>query len=390
MIAKHQNRLPIGPFTSLHQAVLMLNGTINNDLTVSFGNKCLNWIQTSTKTVNRILHRQWLKHVCATRIQRKHFEIADFDAAGNSASYKKLDDLEKSLVDAHFCGAHYTNDFRCKYIPAVTEICPLCDMPDSRAHRLFECAATASLREQHPKIPIIYETWKETEWHFGLCPGIQDVHDSLQRFRNLVPQLVLPCDDHKMHHVFTDGTAFFANVPEYTIAASALVECAYHEKVVYTKHSDIVPGWDQSSYTGELYAILLALNKFHRLTIYTDCQAIYDALQQILHDDVGCKDGKHEPVLLWDPILQHLRSRQHGDLRVIKVKAHTAVVPWDCSLQGWMTWANDQVDKEAKKCVTKKHNRTFTAINGLRQQVTETRVMHAQLFLTLQRLVNFL
>lgn len=106
--------------------------------------------------------------------------------------------------------------------------------------------------------------------------------------------------------------------------------------------------------------------------------AIHDTLNQLLCDAVGCHNGKHEPVLLWDPISQHIRQRNQGDIQVQKAKAHAQLVPWDESVQGWLTSANDQVDKEAKNCVTRKHRSTFSAISSLHQQATKTRLMHSQ------------
>lgn len=44
----------------------------------------------------------------------------------------------------------------------------------------------------------------------------------------------------------------------------------------------MVPCVERNSFVGELWAILMVLNSFRRATIYTDCQAVVDLVNEAI------------------------------------------------------------------------------------------------------------
>lgn len=310
------------------------------------------WTKVSPKTVRRILSQAWIKHVATCCIDRKHFDIHDFDVQGARQASKKLSHRDQTFHDAHMCGRHYTNDIMSKYIPTVEDVCPFCDMPgDTRRHRIFQCKKLACIRDKYPLLKGIKSTWKETFWYFGLCPPLPDV----SRFRIQIDSMdwpfVIPVQDGKTHHIFTDGTAFFSNFPTLCLAAGAFIEFELHSTVPICIRRAIAPGIEHNSFIGEMYAILMTLNAYHDVRIFTDCQAVVDLINDAVE---GIPQGRclcHQHQGLWDCIVAHIKSRPSNSIKISKTKAHSDVKLLSDPQLIWEAKCNSLVDWQAKQAI---------------------------------------
>ena len=132
----------------------------------------------------------------------------------------------------------------------------------------------------------VRKTWKEANWYFGLTPAIPDPSQVIGSVTNQKLVLEKPVKNTVLHTVFTDGSAFFGDIPALTLAAGAVIEVSATDNIIHSLHSGIVPGCEQHSFAGELFAVLLALNKYFHVHVYTDCQAVVDLVDSELRGKI--------------------------------------------------------------------------------------------------------
>ena len=117
--------------------------------------------------------------------------------------------------------------------------------------------------------------------------------------------------------------------------------------------NDVLSGADHSSYRGEVFALLLALNRVWGATIHTDCSAVEFLFSgMIVAHAGGWTTFWCEHWNLWGAIWQHVRSRPPQTLKVIKVPAHKDPKQFHKdSLEHWFAFWNNCVDELAKLTV---------------------------------------
>ena len=339
-----------GPLSAFVAAILRLSGTIVNDQGfLDFGFGIFHWMHISSKSLHAALHRAWVRAFSSNCIDRKFFNIENFDVHGNARAYAKLSFQERSFVDALITGRNCTNDAFSKYIPNVDAVCTLCGESDSRAHRLFHCRALQCFRVNKPALKRA-SRWPMTCKHFGLCPAVDHIRLRDQTISNVVPFSV-PLQENDRAFVFSDGTAFFGDVRELVIAASAYVVCDRNSCRVKTYEQQLVPGFEQSSFVAEMFALLLVLNKNYTVTIYCDCQTLCDMMQSALENNASDIGGSWMFSEIWRYIVCHIKQRPPNTICISKVQAHCSCVTSMTVHQKWLVWGNNKVDQLAKDTI---------------------------------------
>jgi ribonuclease HI len=369
-----------GPVAALVASALQIGCRFEeSDGVIQVANRRCHWMSISSKALKNLLQRAWISHIMTTRIQRKYFDMSSFDWKGNRKAIDKLTYYHRSLVAIYQTGRHITNDFLCKFLSGVENKCVLCGAEDSRQHRVFHCPKLTDLRPKEETITRIQRNWKETSWHFGLAPPIPDVSEIIGGVTNHLPIFKVPTNDHNDHYVFTDGTAFFNDVPELSIAASAAVEMLQHAYTPICNACQIVPGVEQNSFTGELNAVLLALNGWYHVQIFSDCQTVVDLLDDLINQR-PCKHDLKGSMQLWKCISQHFDGHSDRRISICKVKAHACLDRVTDPVERWKTWSNDWVDKKAKSVIMVEHKSVYKRLEGMHAQVAQQRADVAELF----------
>eukprot|EP00438_Fugacium_kawagutii_P010992 Skav206623 [mRNA] locus=scaffold1562:332529:337027:+ [translate_table: standard] len=315
----------------------------------------VDWMNVSMKTLKRLLHHCWIRHVATDRIDRQGFDVGGFDTFANRKAFLKLEFHERSLVEQFFTGRHFTHDMLSKFLPDVPAG-PLCGNADSRHHRLFGCPELDKFHTNFRQVKRLQERWKVGNWQFGLCPWVENWWQLLEAWSNTNREFSIPSSSDTVHHIFVDGSAHFGDHQDLTISAAAWVSAVPGVTQVIQCRRAPVPGVDQSSFAGELYAILLALNAHWKVVLYCDCAAVCDLVNNLVssgHDNGWCNRGL---PFFWKPILDHVRKRRPGDIVVHKVKSHRSLRDACSDLDAWIIWGNNTVDREAKMVFS--HDRT--------------------------------
>ena len=368
-----------GPVAALVNAVSQVGckfGNVSGTLCVA--NRECHWMQVSAKALKQLLQRAWINHVVSTRISRKYFNLESFDWIGNKNAMAKLTYYHQSLISIYQTGRHITNDFLSKFLPGVQNRCVLCGNPDSREHRLFYCRNLDDVRPKKDTLQRV-RNWGETCWHFALVPAIPDASEIIGSVTcHEVPWSLPPIGD-AVHCVFTDGSAFFNNVPELSIASAAVLEVGQNSYTPNFAFGQLVPGVEQTSFAGELYSVLLALNRWYHVRIFSDCQTVVEMME----DEFFQQPRRHElkgPLLIWNCILRHLSQRGERQISILKVKAHVQIDKVSNPFERWAAWCNDFVDKKAKSTITADNRGLFLKLEAMHKRVSQHRTDAIALF----------
>ncbi|CAK9111723.1 unnamed protein product [Durusdinium trenchii] len=113
-----------------------------------------------------------------------------------------------------------------------------------------------------------------------------------------------------------------------------------------------MPGADHSPYRGEVWAILLALQRVWAPRFFTDCSAVVSLLQQMLMDrQLGLTSQACKHWDLWE-LWTHILRRPVGAVTITKVSSHTQWWLAPSEFDSWCGRWNDTVDKTAKRVLT--------------------------------------
>ena len=359
----------VGSIHAFVASVLLLNGEVLDEFgKIKLGDYSFRWTDVSPKFLAFVIQQAWTRYVATNRINRNGFCVQDFDAIGNEHAYNKLAPMDKALVDSLISGRHCTNEFLAKFMPGVDPVCSLCRSQDSRRHRLFDCPALAKFRQG--KIGLKRASkWPQCNSSFGLCPAVPSIQDRIDAISGDIP-LNIPDPVLQSKIVFTDGSAFFADVKQLTISASAYIVTAFGSCCVEESESTIVPSPEQNSFVAELYAIILVLNKFFRVHIFSDCQVVCDLVTRAVNGQCVKQQVSAHSTSLWVQLMSHISKRPPGAIMISKVKAHLNHRNISDPELRWKVWANNQVDRIAKDTLQIQHRRLFRKLEKIYQQVS--------------------
>ena len=350
------------------------DGNISHDCGMHF-----NWVCDSIRHIKFCLRFAWNQRVAKEVSHRHHFDIDNFQSQWTLESIKNRSPKHQGIIRAIVSGRHHTNDALCKFAQDVpTDKCNLCSCKDSKHHRVFECQKLNDIRRRFRKAINWVKRQDEAVFAFGLFPASSEVFRLKEAAIGLNCVRIIPSDGPRSH-VFTDGTAFHNDSWTHCLAGGAAIEIDWETSDWHLLGRSIVPGIDHTSFRGESFAILLALQAKKVITLYVDCAAVVDCIQTIIH----CQNMR-EPLPtfsspdIWNDIAWHLSHRNFGEVCVVKIEAHQnwkAMTPGTQRLKGFFS---DAVDGQAKDAIRIDQKRLFHKIS---QIVVRDRINKDNLFL---------
>ena len=343
----------------------------------------LKWDECSRAWMHQVLSQAWTRQVSESTQHRKYMDISGFDVTWHNKIMKQLSNRDHAIMAAYVSGKHITNDFLTKFIEGIGKICPFCDEEDSRHHALFRCKENQSIRSKYHDCIQWARKQSEAVAHFGLCPWNDTfVLKRMHKKNPDMPFTIPPVMETRMC-IFTDGSAFFVNHWDLTLASGAYFVM---EEGSFTQHSckgDMVPGVDHSSYRGEVCAVLFTLNDFWHVKIHTDCQAVVDiGNQMVAAKQVGTRSFNCEHWDIWRHIWQHICIRPVGFVTFCKVAAHKDISLFQVgSWEAWAVFWNNRVDLLAKDVILNTNKKLFQEAKFEHKKREETHDRMHQLWL---------
>ena len=324
-----------------------------------------NCVGDSIRHIKFCLGFAWNHNIAKQIAHRPHFDITNFHSKWTAESLKHRSPKHQGVIRAIVSGRHHTNDALCKFVQDVKdEKCNLCNCKDSKFHRVFECEKLNDIRKRFRKAINWVKRQSEAVFAFGLFPADCDT------FLLKVNAVSEPCvrvlpPDGPLCHIFTDGTAFHNDSWVHCLAGGAAIEIDWKSSQWQLLCRSIVPGGDHTSFRGESFAVLLALQKRKRLTLYVDCAAVVDILNQILYCQ---RTGDPVPVFsspdIWNNIAWHIFQRDPGAVHVEKIEAHQDWKALPSGKQRQAGFFSDVVDNQAKDSIRVDHKKLFSKINN--------------------------
>ena len=322
--ARTTHRARIGPVYAFQFAFRAANWTIDSNGKLS--HPCglhFNWTRDSIRHIKCCLRFAWNHDVSKEVSHRPHFDANNFHSHWTLESIKNRSPKHQGVIRAIVSGRHHTNDALCKFAQDVdSDKCNLCPCKDSKFHRVFECEKLNDIRKRFRKAINWVKRQSEVVFAFGLFPANLDPVILKESAVGVTCERVIPPDG-SSSHVFTDGTAFHNESWAHCLAGGAAVEVDWITGNWKLLSRSIIPGVDHSSFRGESYAILLALQAKRIVTLYVDCAAVVDLLGLVIQ----CRtNGETLPAFsspdIWSDIAWHILNRDDGDVKVVKITAH--------------------------------------------------------------------
>ena len=324
-----------------------------------------NWVDDSIPYVCQCLDKAW-ESTIASLVNRKGFDLSAVSAKGFNDAIKHRGPQQQGLLVTVACGKHVTMDALSHY--AKTDpTCPFCSAIDGKEHRALHCHGLHDLHVKHKEAIQWVKTQPKGVLHFGLMPDTNEAVLLRQSAFNTGLSKVMP-PHNREGDVFTDGTCYNSTSWEHAIAGAAVIEVTgdYQWRLVCRS---LLPTPDHSSYRGETFAIILALQNFWKVHIHSDCAAVVDEVQRLLQLH-ACGESlfarSHHD--LWNVVAWHIQQRRPDDIQISKVKAH---VDWHSLEPGrdrLSAFYNAMVDLEAKKSVAADHFDLWQRLDGLMSQ----------------------
>ena len=323
-----------------------------------------NWVCDSIRHIKHCLRFAWNHEVARSVAHRPHFDIDNFQSQWTLDSLKHRSPKHQGIVRAIVSGRHHTNDALCKFSQDVTcDKCNLCNGTDSKFHRVFECEKLTDLRQRFRKSINWVKRQPEAVFAFGVFPANCKLLLLKDDTQHIECERVLPSDG-PLAHVFTDGSAFFNESWEHCLSGGAAIEICWESSKWKILGRSIVPGMDHSSFRGESFAVLIALQARKVVHLYVDCAAVVNLLLELI--ECHCNGGQVPQFAspdIWNDIRWHIVNRLPGEVAVSKIEAH----------QNWKTlpegpkrkegFFSEVVDKQAKNAILRDHSQLHTKVS---------------------------
>eukprot|EP00438_Fugacium_kawagutii_P012243 Skav216859 [mRNA] locus=scaffold1042:124091:129630:- [translate_table: standard] len=252
----------------------------------------------------------------------------------------------KALLN-ELSGAFQTASQQAKWDAQTSPECPYCGEHDTREHRIFSCAATLHVRDEHRSIlnqvefhgfdyhelPVITRDF-DTEFFHTYCDHLAEptlaetLHNRLKFLQDAGHQLRFFTDGSCQHPTFVDAShAAVAIVLDTTADIMERTNFAQHWRegdptpCLTAILAARIPG-EQTIHRAEIYALVLLCEHFHDIDVATDSQSALSLANKCVQLEHPRDLYNHsEPDLalrLWEAV-------REGRYNFRKVKAHTDI-----------------------------------------------------------------
>ena len=309
----------------------------------------------------------WCQHVARAVNRRKDFEgLQGFDLAVFRAARKKLDARARKMLQAVQDGSFLDARAQSKFDMGKSRLCARCGEDDTHEHRCFRCGDFSEIHAKHQE--IIGEANELTyALRAHLIPS-RNEHWAAFKLHLAKPEYIerraLPRGEKRID-LFTDGSCWNAELPDYAIGAWSVV-CPQADRWVAR---GTLSGLRQHNDKAEVHAIKHALDISidfpGDVIIWSDSAFATSGLHRLLQDPHDLPEDPGDG--LWMDI-QGLVSGRAGALYVQHIAAHRAGWKENDPVDAWTAEWNDRADREAGAA----HLLRGQAFLGCREQLLRT------------------
>ena len=336
-----------GPAKALRDALRDLGLVMTDKGVITFHNGLqLDVLKCNQSYLDYLMKIEW-SWVVSSRLAttRKNWSPCYFDPDQTQKVCARMSEQKAQVVAVHIQGAYYTNDHLSRFKTENDNLCPWCCKPDGIEHRL-ECPSLQAVRDKL-HMPLDLHMEDPIFKHHDICTIPEEVWEICHELgKKQLVKPAAPVRDCTKITIFVDGSCTDPTVALVRISSGAATirQGAFTCKVLA---KELVPGLEQSSSRGELFAGILAIASNYCVHIYTDYMLFHDRLIFLLKGNAPESSWNNKD--LWEILYQLIQDRL-DNITVSKVKAHQ---DWK-SLSGQAqsdAWHNHQVDEAAKDVI---------------------------------------
>ena len=313
------------------------NGYIHVDTFIK-----LHLVRDSFLRVKHVLILAWQQQLLTMLSQRYSlFHMPDISRVDTCGVLQTFPDEKRRFLIREIAGAYQLESQKQHWTQNSSGLCQYCQQPDSRSHRLIECAAFAEVRmpyssaidemqvegltmDEFPVVHVHPEALLHRTLHFQ--QNLPEVGEAFLAYAKERQRANIP------FHIYTDGSCMFPSHPSTRVAAFAgVIDLCHNDQqrrfqamqflisgnmpsTLQTCFAGRVQG-EQTINRGELSALICAA-RIPFGTIHTDSQ--YAVRQSMTVGDVST----HQRGDSNNDLLQLLKSTELEPNRVVKIKAH--------------------------------------------------------------------
>lgn len=371
-VIKFRGNTPFGPASALAMYCKKLFLQIHEDGDVMYNQITLfNCFVTSAKDLKRKLNAHWI-HLMPTLVKRKGIE-QPMDQHVTLKALLDLAEVDRKLLALNVVGGFQSESTKSKWVNEHEAQCPLCQMTDSRKHRLTECIALAQVRQRNQEAVNILSNLRPQWVYHAIAtehPETELIANVLRSIADVqVTELIGPsCTK---HIYFTDGSCLDADTPKLARSSWAVIR----QNILHQDHLDadslpidyvekldfqcVIMGFTSGKQTierAELSAVVKACQhaaldqQCTEVCIVTDSQYVIDVFAIISTSDwqtwaYRCTN--------FDLLVLLSHCKLSHDISFIKVKSHKSLQDANTLDEIRLITGNDLADKAAALAMSK-------------------------------------
>ena len=288
----------------------------------------------------------WSQHVAREVNRRKDFEgLHGFDLAVFRAAQKKLDVKARKILQVVQDGSFLDAKAQSKFDVGKNRQCATCGEDDTHEHRCFRCSGYAEIHTKHAEI-IDESNGLTYALRAHLIPSRNEYWGAFKLHLSkpeLTERRALPATRTRID-LFTDGSCWTPELPDYAIGAWAVVCPQADQWVARGTLSGLRQHNDKAEIQAIKQALDISMDYPGEVIIWSDSACGTSGLHRLLQDPHDLPEDQGDG--LWVEIQGLLRGRA-GKLLVQHIAAHRAGWREDDPVDAWTADWNDRADREA-------------------------------------------
>eukprot|EP00438_Fugacium_kawagutii_P016385 Skav210367 [mRNA] locus=scaffold1357:247789:250977:- [translate_table: standard] len=392
-----------GPASTLSQFLSRIgwtvsrDGLLHTDQPVSFP-----LMTTSLKTLQVWVEKAWMRDLLTQECSRQATQHMTIDVLSTVQVINQLTPVQQHHMIQEIAGAFQPGSQKCKWATDTDGSCPHCGLPDTRAHRLYECEATEDTRQPYQgllqhlvaegsllhEMPVIFQHPDDIPLQIVSASHVEAQLAS--EFRDKLTSLVRAGFQPQF---FTDGSLLFPQDKVARIAAYSIVLdlCTTDAERIHHAHAtagDALPPTfmllaaarttgNQSIFRSELFAVVLVCEWASAAKIITDSAAVIKTFHRcrVAQDARQLTDLSER-----DLVLRLWHALRGGAFEIQKIKSHMDPATITDPLLRYLCWGNSVADHQANQACTSIMSDYVTTARNLHQDLTSQKAILRKVF----------
>ena len=339
-----------GPFAKLLQIFGQVGWHMEPPWVRTHDRILLDLLTVPTAILHDHFQDAWTQQLAITLSKRKDFGVMQgIDRHVLQQGLRRVPSYQHGSLKCLQDGTFVHTGVHSKFDLTVAGTCKLCGAADSMDHRCALCPHMQHVYAMHlATLGRWFSLPQQLRWHLlpPRNPWIGPFRRSMEQPQEYKAPLLPSIDSTAMVHLFVDGSCQRPELPEYSLAAWAIVS-ATHDCII---QQGALTGGRQSSDRAELEGLIrgveIAAGWNTAVTLWTDSSYAGSGLARLLQDLEDLPDSSQTHESEWRRLRDALADFP-AQLFVQHVPGHGVVTPGYQDVADWASYWNHRADRAA-------------------------------------------